>query len=274
MQRKTISSYGLSAALHVVVFLAGGLLSDLHFTSKLIASGPGIGGGEEGNAVEVGLIGGSELFRLSGASNTSSLPSGSQSDLDRSFYQQNPADDLDAALAEKRKEQRPDVRSTDRPVSPTRDRVYAPGSGTESRSRGNSVLVGRESGSPTPEILAGVGVAEGSGGSTGTGLPGGSEYGRRIQMIFSRNYTPPEGLATSGVQYFVVELRVARSGKIVSISNGRLMSSSILRRTDMPLVNSAVERAIIASDPLPPFPVGLLPGSSEATVELWFKYPK
>ena len=45
-------------------------------------------------------------------------------------------------------------------------------------------------GTPTPTAVGGVAIGAGSGG--GTGLPGGSESGRRIQSIFSRNYITPE----------------------------------------------------------------------------------
>jgi len=38
--------------------------------------------------------------------------------------------------------------------------------------------------------------------------------------------------------------------------------------------NYAAERAVIASDPLPPFPSSFLAGAQEATAEVWFRYPK
>jgi hypothetical protein len=40
------------------------------------------------------------------------------------------------------------------------------------------------------------------------------------------------------------------------------------------LVNNAAERAVLASNPLPPFPNGFLLGAQEAVAEIWFRYPK
>ena len=40
------------------------------------------------------------------------------------------------------------------------------------------------------------------------------------------------------------------------------------------LVNYAAERAVIAANPLPPFPNGFLLGAQEAVAEIWFRYPK
>jgi len=48
----------------------------------------------------------------------------------------------------------------------------------------------------------------------------------------------------------------------------------IKQRSPNAQVNYAAERAVIASDPLPPFPSGFLASAQEATAEVWFRYPK
>lgn len=271
MRNARWSFYLLSLLLHIAGFLAVWVLTGLNFSATLIAAGVGEGGTGGGEAIEVGLVGGSEVFSLSSPVPSSPLNSGSETSLDRNFYEHRAEEDGQLSLDAKR-ESKPDVKYTDRPVSPQKDRIYSKDLASESRIQGNSAVVGRESGTPIPQTFAGIGIGLGQGG--GNGLPGGSEYGRRIQLIFSRNYTPPADLANEGTQYVVVQLKIARTGKILSVSNGRLLSASILRPSHLTLLNSAVERAIIASDPLPPFPAGLLSNSSEAVVELWFKYPK
>src|SRR5215831_231070 len=66
--------------------------------------------------------------------------------------------------------------------------------------------------SQVPSMTAGVGVSSGANlGSSG--VPGGSEYGRRIQMILSRNYNPPATNDAGGTQYVIVQLRIARDGR-------------------------------------------------------------
>ena len=104
-------------------------------------------------------------------------------------------------------------------------------------------------------------------------MPGGSEYGRRIQSILSRNYNPPS-VEADGVQYVIILLRIARDGRILSVSNGRVSPGFIKQRSSLDLVNRAAERAIIAADPLPEFPPGFLTGTQIAVAEVWFRYPK
>jgi hypothetical protein len=107
----------------------------------------------------------------------------------------------------------------------------------------------------------------------GTGLPGGSEYGRRIQAIFSRNYAPP-AVENESVQYVIILVRISRDGNILSVSNGRVSPSYIKQRSALAIVNNAAERAVLAANPLPPFPAGFLTGVQEAVAEVWFRYPK
>ncbi|HKX26600.1 MAG TPA: TonB C-terminal domain-containing protein, partial [Blastocatellia bacterium] len=106
------------------------------------------------------------------------------------------------------------------------------------------------------------------------GLPGGSEYGRRIQQILSRNYIPPIINDPGGKQYVIVLLRISRDGRILSLAGGRLSPNSFKQRSSIGLVNNAAERAILLSDPLPAFPNGFVMGVQEATAEIWFSYPK
>jgi TonB C terminal len=105
-------------------------------------------------------------------------------------------------------------------------------------------------------------------------VPPGSAYGRMIQMILSRNFTPPATSDASEPQYVIVELRIARDGQILSLVKGRMSPSAFKQRSANDLVNDAAERAVIASNPLPPFPNGFLIGAQEAVAEIWFRYPK
>jgi TonB-like protein len=105
-------------------------------------------------------------------------------------------------------------------------------------------------------------------------VPTDSKYGRYIQMILSRNYNPPVINDVSGVQYVVVQLRIARDGRILSLVDGRIAPCYFKRRSANELINKAAERAVIASNPLPPFPREFLIGAQEAVAEIWFRYPK
>jgi hypothetical protein len=105
-------------------------------------------------------------------------------------------------------------------------------------------------------------------------LPSDSKYGRQIQMILGRNFNPPATSDATGTQYVILKLRIARDGRILSLVNGRIAPSYFKRRSQNGLVNNAVVRAVIASNPLPPFPSGFLIGAQEAVAEIWFRYPK
>jgi hypothetical protein len=94
-----------------------------------------------------------------------------------------------------------------------------------------------------------------------------------IQSILSRNYNPP-AVETGDVQYVVILVRISRDGRILSVQNGRVSPAHIRRRSSIALLNNAAERAVLASDPLPPFPAGFLSGVQEAVAEVWFRYPK
>ncbi len=67
---------------------------------------------------------------------------------------------------------------------------------------------------------------------------------------------------------------ISMGARILSLVNGRLGPAYLKRRSAIDLVNYAAERAVIASNPLPPFPNGFLMEAQEATAEIWFRYPK
>ena len=82
------------------------------------------------------------------------------------------------------------------------------------------------------------------------------------------------GSEADGPQTVIIALRISRDGKILSISDGRIAQSAIKQRSSLAQVNYAAERAVLASDPLPSFPAGFLPGVNEVSVNLIFRYPK
>ncbi len=159
---------------------------------------------------------------------------------------------------------RPTANQTSQLVSPTPLRGSSPNTNVE---------VGRSFGSQFPSMTAGVGVS--SGAQLGpNGVPGGSAYGRLIQNILSRNYNPPTLNDASATQYVIVQLRIARDGRILSLVNGRIAPSYFKERRANDLIINAAERAVIASNPLPPFPNGFLMNSQDCVAEVLFKYPK
>ena len=161
---------------------------------------------------------------------------------------------------------------TDRPVAPRTEKAFT-GKDERGISSSTSIDVGRTYGNPVPSSMTGgVGLGSGGGAGVGTGLPGGSEYGRRIQMILSRNYNPFGSDAAS--HYIIVLVRIARDGRILSLENGRVSRASFKQRSQISDANSAVERALLASNPLPPFPAGFLGGAQHAVAEVWFRFPK
>src|SRR5262245_2912701 len=163
------------------------------------------------------------------------------------------------------------LQTTNRPTANQTTQIVSPTPLRGSNSP-TSVEVGRSFGSQVPSMTRGVGVSSGT--NLGpSGVPGGSEYGRRIQMILSRNYNPPLTNDASGPQYVIVLLRIARDGRILSLVNGRVAPNYFKKRSANDLVNYAAERAVIASNQLPPFPNGFLMGAQEGVAELWFKYP-
>lgn len=263
----------LSVLLHVALLVLGALFLRQPPTTEIVAAGEGTG--EGGGMIEVGVVDAGQLG-LS-ARRAVSLP-GEERDLPNNelveTQRPDPSEEAEVLPTDQPRERRPidpTIRQVDRPTPRQTEQLV-----TRTPQRGLSpntnVEVGRSSGSPVPSMTGGIGVGSGAGRGEG-GLPGGSEYGRRIQLILSRNYNPP-AVSTPGTEYVIVELRIARDGRILSLTGGRLDPRSLKRRSPLDLVNYAAERAVIASNPLPPFPNGFLLGSQEATAEIWFRYPK
>lgn len=260
----------VSALLHTVALALAFFYFRQPAVTRIVAAGEGTG--ETAGAIEVGLVEAGR-FGLS-LPRSVSLPGdevGSENNELVETSQMNPALDAEVLPSDGSRRRVDQVdRMTERPT-PRQSEQYV----SKTPLRGGAdrnVEVGRSSGSQVPSLLGGVGVGSASGGGS-PGLPGGSEYGRRIQSILSRNYNPPV-VSAAGSEYVIVQLRIARDGRILSLSGGRLNSSYIRRRSSIDLVNYAAERAVIASNPLPPFPNGFLMESQEATAEIWFRYPK
>jgi hypothetical protein len=240
---------------------------------QIVAAGPGEGGEGGGGSIEVGLAEPSAILGFAKPQPTSFLGD-DESPINNTRLEQTHHEDAaeDVLPATERDKPSRDTIKTDRPVAAQQEKIFT-GKEERGRSAATTAMVGRSFGNPTPSMVAGVGIGQGGGLGSGTGLPGGSEYGRRIQLILSRNYNPPT-IETGGVQYVIIRLRIARDGRIASLSAGRLSPSYVVQRSQLELVNRAAERAIIASDPLPPFPSGFLAGTQEAVAEVWFRYPK
>lgn len=258
----------MSASLHVIVLGALVWFFRNPLTTTIIAAGEGQGG--EG-VIEVGTIEAGQLgFTL--PRNVSFV--GEQPDVANNEIvetEKKSDDNAEVLPSDVKKRPEENATKTDRPTANQTSQIVSP-TPLRGGSANTSVEVGRSSGSSTPQMANGVGV--GSGANLGAnGVPGGSEYGRRIQMILSRNYTPPASSDTAP-QFVVVQLRIARDGRILSLAGGRLSPSYIKKRSSNDLVNFAAERAVIASNPLPPFPNGFLLGAQEAIAEIWFRYPK
>jgi TonB C terminal len=261
----------LSVALHLAITVALVLATSRWLTTEIVAAGPGEGGEGGGGAIDVGVSDPSAILGFAKPQPISNIGDRDNA-VNNANVEHKPREDETDEVVPRTEKEPPDPKSlkTDKPVVNQTERIFT---GKEERGRtdSSSAQVGRSYGTPTPAMMGGVAIGSGSGG--GTGLPGGSEYGRRIQAIFSRNYNPPQTDAAA-VQMVVITLRIARDGRILSLVNGRVDPSSIRQRAQVAQVNYAAERAIIASDPLPPFPSGFLPSVGEVSVNLIFRYPK
>lgn len=265
----------LSIVLHLAVFSALFIAFNRVVSSEIVAAGPGEGGEGGGGSIEVGVTDKSAILGFAKPQPVSQL--GDTDDvINNTRVETERRNDLasDALLPPTEKDlPDPKTLKTDRPVVNQQERIFT-GKDQRGRSQNQSAQVGRSFGSPTPAaLIGGVGIGSGGGFGSGTGLPGGSEYGRRIQAILGRNYSPP-AIDSGNIQYVVILVRIARDGRILSLSGGRVASSYIKQRSANAQVNYAAERAVIAADPLPPFPSGFLAGAQEATAEVWFRYPK
>jgi hypothetical protein len=265
----------LSVVLHLAIFAALFVAFNRVVSSEIVAAGPGEGGEGGGGSIEVGVADKSAILGFAKPQPVSHLGDTDDAINNVRVEAARPSDPNSEALLPPTEKDVPDPKAlkTDRPVVNQQERIFT-GKDERGRSPDQTAQVGRSYGSPTPTALTGgVGIGSGGGFGGGTGLPGGSEYGRRIQAILGRNYSPP-AIDSGGVQYVIIRIRISRDGRILSLSGGRVAAAYIRQRSPNAQVNYAAERAVIAADPLPPFPPGFLPNAQEATAEVLFRYPK
>ncbi len=264
----------LSFSLHLIVLLLLIVWAKSTYSSEIVAAGPGEGGEGGGGSIEVGVADPSAILGFAKPQPVSYVGDEDNPVNNARLETERPAtENPDEVLPRTdREDPNKDAVKTNRPVVNQQEKAFT-GKEERGRSAAPTAQVGRSYGSPTPTMTGGVGLGTGGGFGAGTGLPGGSEYGRRIQSILGRNYNPP-GADSDSVQYVKILLRIARDGKILSVSGGRVSPAYFKQRSPLALVNNAAERAVIASDPLPPFPAGFLSGVQEAVAEVWFRYPK
>jgi len=260
----------LSFVMHVALLGACAWYFRNPLSTVIIAAGEGQGNGD--SAIEVGTVDGRTLG-FTPPHPVSYVGSQENTANNQDVVTKAPEPDPNAVVLPSTKSTPTpkNVSTTERPTVQTPKQVSP--KPLQGGSTDTSIDIGRTSGSPVPSMAQGVGM--GSGANLGaSGVPGGSEYGRRIQMILSRNYNPPLTNDASATQYVIVQLRIARDGRILSLVNGRVGPNYFKRRSSSDLINNAAERAVLASNPLPPFPNGFLISSQEAVAEVWFKYPK
>jgi hypothetical protein len=260
---------GMSIGLHAVIL--GGILLWSHFAGPpfFVAAGPGEGGEGGGGAIQVGVSDTSAVLGFARPVPLSQVGEEKKS-VNNAVLEHEKEESPDSEVLVPPKPETPNAIKTKRPVANQEERLFT-GKTDLAKSQSNSAMVGRTFGSATPTTVGGIAVGP-AGPGVGTGLPGGSQYGRLIQQILSRNYNPP-AIASAQPEYVIIELHIARDGTILSVSGGRVIPRYFKRRSPIELVNYAAERAILVSK-LPPFPVDFLRGSNEAAAEIWFKYPK
>ncbi len=258
--------------MHVALLAACALIFRNPITTTIVAAGEGQSSGE--GVIEVGVVEASQLgFTEPRAVSFAGEEKNTANNKIVETEAPKPASDAEV-LPSTKSTPKPTEKATatDRPTANQTAQIVSP-TPLRGGSANTNVEVGRSFGSPVPSMTGGVGV--GSGANLGSsGLPGGSEYGQRIQRILSVHYNPRATDDAGGTQYVIVQLRIARDGRILSLVNGRVAPSYFKRRSANDLVNYAAERAVIASNPLPPFPNGFLMGAQEAVAEIWFRYPK
>ncbi|HXG68012.1 MAG TPA: TonB C-terminal domain-containing protein [Blastocatellia bacterium] len=264
----------LSVALHAVVLAA--LLFWFHreAATQIVAAGPGEGGEGGGGSIEVGVADASTILGFARPQPVSFVGDENSAINNARLETSRPEPEQPDEVLPSTEKNLPDKDAikTDRPVVPQHERIFT-GKDERGGSQSQTAQVGRSFGRPTPAMMGGIGLGSGGGFGGGTGLPGGSEYGRRIQAILGRNYNPP-AIDAAEVQYVIIRLRIARDGQILSVSGGRVSPAYFKQRSPLAQVNYAAERAILAANPLPPFPAGFLTGVNEAVAEVWFRYPK
>lgn len=274
--RSPAVSLMMSVAFHVLIL--AGLLSWFHSSSstQFVAAGEGEGGDGGGGSIAVGVADPSSILGFAKPQQVSFVGDENNPINNARLETVRPetTEPEEALLPPTEREKpQPDTVKTDRPVAPQQEKIFT---GKEERggSASSSAQAGRSYGSPTPsQSIGGVSLGAGGGLGGGTGLPGGSAYGRLVQQILSRNYNPPMVDAASPHEV-VILLKISRDGTILSLANGRVSPAYIRQRSPIVLVNNAAERAILASNPLPPFPAGFLSNVQEAVAEIRFRFPK
>ena len=279
-KRTTTAGRGSSrfgAALSLVMH--AGVVAALFFgfqgtSTQIVAAGPGEGGEGGGGSIEVGVADPSSILGFAKPKPVSFVGNENSTVNNARLETARPDTETPEEVLPSTDRERPspDAIKTNRPVANQQEKIFT---GKEERgtSPSQTAQVGRSFGSPSPALIGGIGLGSGGGLGGGTGLPGGSEYGRRIQGILSRNYTPP-AVENENVQYVIILVRISRDGNILSVANGRVSPAYIKQRSPLAIVNNAAERAVLAANPLPPFPAGFLTGVQEAVAEVWFRYPK
>ena len=265
----------LSVVMHVALLGVCAWYFRNPLTTDIIAAGEGQGGGE--SVIDVGTVDGKTLGftpykNVSYIGNEPNTPNNQLVSTEAPKPDPNavvlPSTESTPTPKEKLTTDRPTANQTAQLVSKT------PLSGSKLNT---SADVGRTIGTPVPSLIKGIGLSSGANLPGGTsGVPGGSEYGRRLQMILGRNYNPPPTDDAGEAQFVIVQLRIARDGRVLSMVNGQIPPNYFKRRSSNGLVNNAVVRAVLAAsnDGLPPFPNGFLMGAQEAVAEVWFRYPK
>lgn len=262
-----------SIVVHVLIFASLFFWMGKSSAPMIVAAGPGEGGEGGGGAVQVGVSDGSEILGFKPKKNVSYLGDDTKDRINNERLQfVAEREEAVESLPDKKRVEDPEARKTNLPVATKEERLYSKTT-RRGASGDDTASVGSTYGSPKPAIQGGIGIGAGTGG-LGTGLPGGSEYGRRIQTILSRNFTPPQ-IAVNGVSNVVVYIKISRDGKITSVVSGRVPRQYFKISSANDQLNFAAERAIIATaaQGLPPFPVGFLSGVQEAVAEVWFQYP-
>lgn len=276
--RRTTGRVGLllSIALHAIVLFGLLFWFQSNALQQIVAAGEGEGGEGGGGSIEVGVADPSAILGFAKPQPVAFIGDENNPVNNARVETEKPesAPENEAALLPPTEKQKPnpDALKTDRPVAPQQEKIFT-GKEERGQSATPSAQVGRSYGSPTPASVGGIGIGSGGGYGVGTGLPGGSAYGRLIQQILSRNYNPPT-VDAAEAQYVIILVKISRDGSILSIANGRVSPAFIKKRSSIALVNNAAERAVLAANPLPPFPAGFLSTAQEAVAEVWFRYPK
>lgn len=263
--------FALSLIGHAVL---GALLVSVKFGGTapgfLVVAGPGGQGGGGGSALSVELITEGELAKLFPPLAAAGLTE-EPGPLTAPVHQVHSASDQpEIVLPDRSSPPPPRALRTERPVTSRPVRLWT-GQQHAGGPTSPSALVGPTLPTGSSSVtVGGWGSGEGLGSGSGAGIPGGSDYGRRLQQALVSYYRlNPSTLA----RFVQVRVRIARTGRILSIQNGRLDPAAFILRSGNPIVDSRVEAALLELDRNPiPFPPDFLPGVREAVAEIYFRY--